>query len=113
MAVSSVSASGSVGSLGYTKGGSVALSGVSASGAVGSLIIFPVQYSGLRVWHGGAMVELCLVAEADAPSGQGGVLKIRKGGANYAAYLVGTANTNASAVRVQTSTGTKSIRIKT
>lgn len=73
---------------------------------------FPTQYSGLRIWDG-AMVELCLVAEADAPSGMGGVLKIRNGGANRVVYLVETTDPNASHVRIKTTTGIKAIRVKT
>jgi len=74
---------------------------------------FPTQYSGLFTYYDGAVKELCLVAEADAPSGMGGVLKIDKNGTVYAVYLVETVDSNASWVRVQTSTGVKSIRIKT
>lgn len=74
---------------------------------------FPTQYPGLRVWHGGAVVELCLVAVADAPGGMGGQLRIRKGGTTYAIYLVETSDPNASPVRVATSAGIKAIRLKT
>lgn len=103
---------------------------------------FPTQYPGLRVfvpgggtgdgyigkylgggdaWYGahlvggggGTVITLCLVAEADAPSGMGGVIKINKNGTLYSVYLVETTDPNASPVRVQTSTGTKSIRLKT
>lgn len=58
-------------------------------------------------------MSLCLVAEADAPSGMGGVVKIDKNGTLYSAYLVETTDPNASPVRVQTSSGTKAIRLKT
>jgi hypothetical protein len=54
-----------------------------------------------------------MVAEADAPSGMGGVIKVRKGGVNYALYLVETTDPNASPVRARTTTGTKAIREKT
>jgi hypothetical protein len=74
---------------------------------------FPTQFAGLRVYYGGAVRELCLVAEADAPTGMGGVLKVNKNGTLYAVYLVELADTNATPVRVQTSTGTKAIRLKT
>ena len=74
---------------------------------------FPVQYSGLRAFFQAAVKELCLVAEADAPAGMGGVLKVNKGGTNYAVYLVETGDANATPVRIQTSTGTKAVRIKT
>ena len=75
---------------------------------------FPTQFSGLRVWDApGQLLELCMVAEADAPSGMGGVWKVNKNGTLYAVYLVETGDSNASPVRVQTSTGTKSARVKT
>jgi len=74
---------------------------------------FPTQFAGLRVFYASAVKELSLVAEGDAPSGMGGVLKVRKGGSNYAVYLVETTDPNASSVRIRTSTGTKSIRLKT
>lgn len=73
---------------------------------------FPTQYSGLRYYFG-TVKELCLVAEADAPSGMGGVWKINKGGTNYAVYLVETGDGNASGVRVNTTTGVKAARLKT
>jgi hypothetical protein len=73
---------------------------------------FPTQYAGLR-YYSGSVKELCLVAEADAPSGMGGVWKITKGGVNYAVYLVETSDPNASGVRLQTSSGIKSARLKT
>ena len=74
---------------------------------------FPTQFSGLRVYYGGSVRELCLVAEADAPTGMGGVIKIDKNGTLYAVYLVETSDPNATPVRVQTSAGTKAIRLKT
>lgn len=74
---------------------------------------FPTQFSGLRVFYGGTVKDLCLVAEADANTGMGGVPKVRKGGTTYAVYLVETGDTNASSVRIRTSTGVKSIRLKT
>ena len=74
---------------------------------------FPTQYAGLRTYYNAAMRELCLVAVADAPTGMGGVLKVDKAGTTYAVYLVETSDPNATPVRVQTSTGTKAIRIKT
>lgn len=73
---------------------------------------FPTQYSGLR-YYLGTVKELCLVAEADAPTGMGGVWKIRKGGTTYAVYLVETSDPDASGVRVRTSSGVKSARLKT
>ena len=74
---------------------------------------FPTQYSGFKIRKTGSTIELCLVAEADAATGMGGVPKIRKGGVTYALYLVETADGNASPVRIRTSIGTKSIRVKT
>jgi hypothetical protein len=71
---------------------------------------FPTQYAGLRFYKG-TVQELCLVALADAPTGN--QIRIRKGGTDYAAYLVDTSDGNASAVRVRTSAGTKAIRLKT
>lgn len=75
--------------------------------------VFPTQHFGLKAFFQGAARDLCLVAEADAPPGTGGVVKLRKGAANYAAYLVETSDPNASPVRVRTSTGTKAVRLKT
>lgn len=74
---------------------------------------FPTQYAGLRMWHSGAMVELCLVATADAPTGMGGQPRVRKGGTTYAMYLVETTDADASPFRIRTSAGTKSVRLKT
>lgn len=74
---------------------------------------FPAQFSGLRTFYGGAVVELCLVALDDAPAGMGGQIRVEKGGVSYAAYLVETSDPNASSVRVRTTTGTKAIRLKT
>jgi hypothetical protein len=71
---------------------------------------FPVQYSGLRYFHG-TVKELSLVAIADAPAGD--QWRVQKNGTTYAVYLVDTADPNASAVRVQTSEGLKAARIKT
>ena len=74
---------------------------------------FPTQYFGLRTYFHSAVQNLCLVAEADAPTGMGGVIKVDKNGTKYAVYLVETTDPNATPVRVKTSTGTKSVRIKT
>lgn len=73
---------------------------------------FPTQYAGLRMFSG-TTKELCLVAEADAPTSMGGVVKIEKGGVPYAIYLVETNDPNSSVVRVRTTTGTKALRLKT
>jgi hypothetical protein len=74
---------------------------------------FPTQFFGLKAYYQSAVQDLCLVAEADAPSGMGGVVKVVKGGTNYVVYLVETGDANASPIRIRTSTGTKSIRKKT
>jgi hypothetical protein len=42
-----------------------------------------------------------------------GSLRLSKGGVTYSVYLVETSDPNASRVRLQTTTGTKAIRIKT
>ena len=74
---------------------------------------FPAQFQGVRIWHSGAVVELCAVATADAPTGMGGQVRIRKGGTTYALYLVETSDADASPVRLNTSAGVKSIRLYT
>src|SRR3972149_3436084 len=55
-------------------------------------VTFPVQFAGLRVYYGAAVRELCLVAEADAPAGMGGGIKINKNGTKYVVYLVETSD---------------------
>jgi hypothetical protein len=80
------------------------------SAAEGAGPSFPTQYAGLRYYHG-TVKELCLVATADAPSGNQWL--IRKGATTYAVYLVDTSDPNASAVRVKTSAGIKAARLKT
>lgn len=72
---------------------------------------FPTQYPGLRVYDNGAVVSLCLVAVADAPTGD--TPMIRKGGTTYAVYLVDPTDPNASTVRLRTNDGTKAIRLLT
>lgn len=74
---------------------------------------FPAQFFGLRAYYQGAVRDLCLVALADAPAGMGAVPRIRKGGTDYAVYLVETSDPNASPIRIRTSAGTKAIRAKT
>jgi hypothetical protein len=73
----------------------------------------PTQYYGFKVRKNGATITLCAVAVADAPSGMGGVVKVRQVGVTRALYLVATNDPNASPVRVRTTTGTKAIRLKT
>lgn len=74
---------------------------------------FPTQYLGLRCYFHSAVQDLCLVAEADAPSGMGGAIKLDKNGTLYAVYLVETTDPDASPVRVETTAGTKAVRLKT
>lgn len=74
---------------------------------------FPTQYAGLRAYYHGRVNDLCMVAEADAPTDTGGVIKVRKSGTTYAVYLVPTTDTNASPIRVRTTKGTYAIREKT
>ena len=59
----------------------------------------------------GTVKELCLVALADAPAGP--QWRIRKGGTDYAVYLVDTTDPNASQVRIETGAGVKAARLKT
>ena len=72
--------------------------------------VFPTQYLGLK-YYDGSVVNLCLVATADAPAGD--QIRINKNGTTYAVYLVDTTDPNASKVRVNTSDGVKSLRLKT
>lgn len=71
---------------------------------------FPAQIPGLRAFYGGATHTLCLVAEADAPTGMGGVVKIRKGAVTLVLYLVETSDPDATPIYVRTSSGTKAVR---
>lgn len=71
------------------------------------------EFFGLKAYYGGAIHDLSLVAEGDAPAGMGGVLKIMKNGVKYAVYLVETGDPEASPIRIRTSTGTKAIKVKT
>lgn len=70
------------------------------------------QHQGLRVYYGGTVRELCLVASGDLPSSEA-VLRIRKGSTTYCAYLVDTTDGDASHVRVQHDGVTKAIRLYT
>lgn len=74
---------------------------------------FPTQYLGFRIHKGSGDIDICLVAEADAPAGMGGVWKIRVGGVTRAVYLVETGDGNASPLYIRTVTGTKAARLKT
>jgi len=74
------------------------------------LSTFPTQFAGLRYFLG-TVRELCLVALGDAPAGD--QWRIRKGGTDYAVYLVDTTDPNASQVRVRTNDGIKAARLKT
>ena len=71
---------------------------------------FPAQFAGLRYFLG-TVKELCLVALGDAPAGP--QWRIRKGGTDYAVYLVDTTDPNASQVRIETGAGMKAARLKT
>lgn len=73
---------------------------------------FPTQYLGLRIQGTLDAIDICLVAEADAPTGMGGVWKIKRTDGTYAVYLVETSDGNASPLRIRTTTGTKSARLK-
>jgi hypothetical protein len=74
---------------------------------------FPVQYLGLRYQGPSGLVDLCLVATADAPAGVGGQVRVKRTADTLAAYLVPTSDPDASPVRVATSAGTFAIRRKT
>lgn len=74
---------------------------------------FPTQFAGFRVRKSSGTIELCLVATADAPAGMGGQLRLRRSADTLAFYLVDTTDPNASPLRIQTSTGVKSVRLKT
>ena len=76
-------------------------------------VSFPVQYDGFYIKKDAGSVALCLVATADAPVGMGGQPRFYKGGVTYCIYLVETSDTHASPVRMQTTTGTKAVRLKT
>jgi hypothetical protein len=71
---------------------------------------FPTQYLGLRVYDG-AVIDLCLVDVADAPTGD--MPRLRKNGTTYAIYLVDTTDPDASTVRIRTNDGTKAVRLYT
>lgn len=94
----------------YATGLGVAIVWGISGGAFGG---FAPQFAGLRVFCGGTVKQLCLVAKADAPAGMGGAVVINKNGVLYAVYLVETNDGNASTVRIQTTTGVKAIRLKT
>jgi hypothetical protein len=74
---------------------------------------FPTQFFGLRAYYQGSTHDLCLVALGDAPAGMGAVPRLRKGGTDYAIYLVETTDSNASPIRIRTTVGVKAIRQKT
>lgn len=93
---------------GYLRRWSHAEVGVSVAGPA-----FPTQFFGLRTYYHAAVQDLCLVAAADAATGMGGAPMVDKNGTAYAVYLVETTDPNASPVRLETSAGTKAIRVKT
>lgn len=74
---------------------------------------FPTQYLGLRYQGPAGVVDLCLVATADAPAGVGGQVRVRRTADTLAAYLVDVSDPDASPVRVRTGSGTYAIRRKT
>ena len=74
---------------------------------------FPTQFFGLRTYYHSAVQDLCLVAAADAATGMGGAPMVNKNGTTYAIYLVETTDPDASPVRISTSAGVKSVRLKT
>lgn len=74
---------------------------------------FPAQFLGLKAFFRGVINDLCLVASADRATGLGATPLVQKGATTYAIYLVETSDTNASPIRIQTSAGTKAIRLKT
>ncbi len=71
------------------------------------------QFSGFDVIYANVVRPLCLVGEDDADESMGGILKMRIGGVNYAAFLVDTDDDYASNVHVLTTAGVKAIRLKT
>lgn len=83
------------------------------AGTAPPVVSFPTQFFGLKAYYHSMVNDLCLVAEADAPTGMGGVLKINKNGTAYAVYLVETSSPEASPIRVYTTSGAKAIRVKT
>jgi len=76
--------------------------------------IFPyTQYLGLKTFYASAVVDLCLVAEADGATAMGGIPKIKKSSALFAIYLVDITDPYASHVRINTTAGVKAIRLWT
>lgn len=71
---------------------------------------FPTQYPGLRIWHSGAVVSLCVVATGDAPTGLGGQPRIYMDGVVRALYLVATSDPDASPVRMRVGGVTRAVR---
>jgi hypothetical protein len=75
---------------------------------------FPTQFFGFLVGNGTVGVNLCAVLETDYAPAMGAAWVFAGGtGTVYAAYLVETTDPNASAVRISTTTGIKSVRLKT
>ncbi len=68
------------------------------------------QYPIVFIKATSGIIQLATVAESDAPTGMGGVLKTAKAGTKYAFILVETSDPKASPVRIKTTTGVKSIR---
>lgn len=74
---------------------------------------FPTQYAGFKIKLTGSTIELCMVATADAPTGMGGQVRVKRESDTLALYLVETSDPNASGVRLRTVTGVKAVRRKT
>lgn len=60
-----------------------------------------------------AGADVILLNQFGLPTGMGGVVTINKNGTLYSVYLVETSDPDASSVRIQTTTGIKSVRLKT
>lgn len=74
---------------------------------------FPTQYEFKKHRRTSGTMTDCEVASGDGVTGIGGQPRTYKGGVTYADYLVVTGDANASPVRVRTSSGTYSVRLKT
>ena len=109
-----ISVPGSAVAYSFTLSDSIGLSDTSVEVLVeGEAVdVFPAQIDGFSVYYGGSVHQLCVVAESDAPSGMGGVLKIRRNGITYAIYLVDVTDPAASHLRIKTATAIKAIRLK-
>lgn len=73
---------------------------------------FPTQYAGFRIETTTTVIDLCLVAIADTPTGFG-QWRFQTSADTKGVYLVDTTDPNASGLRVQTAAGVKAMRKKT